>query len=231
MARARLIIGLTGPNAAGKGEVAAILRRHGLHCHSLSDVVREEAERRGLSSTRENLIRIGNELRRRHGPGVLARKVGRRLRGRDVVDSIRNPAEVEVLRGYPGFVLLGVDAPRRLRFRRSLRRARAGDALTLREFVLKERLENSRRDHAQQLARTLALADVRVRNDRTLRVLEGRVRRVLQDLVLSPDGAVGPQRGAAAARRPRSRRYARARRSRRLPARRRAPGRGTTGRA
>ena len=50
-------MGLTGPNASGKGEVALYLGGHGYSLHSLSDVVREEAVRRakerGLSFTEE----------------------------------------------------------------------------------------------------------------------------------------------------------------------------------
>jgi dCMP deaminase len=205
-----LIIGLTGPNAAGKGEVAGMLRRRGFACHSLSDVVREEAVRRGLPPTRENLIGIGNDLRRRHGPGILARRIGGRLRDRDVVDSIRNPSEVRELRRRRGFVLVGVVAPRRLRYRRALRRARPGDPRTLREFTDKERRENSSSRHAQQLSATLALADLRLSNAGSLGELRRRVGRLLERLRSGGGGARG-RTGAASARRPRSRRYGRTR--------------------
>jgi len=65
----RLVVGLTGPNAAGKGEVARYLVSRGLAYHSLSDIIRDESARRGLPATRENLIEIGNDLRRAGGPG------------------------------------------------------------------------------------------------------------------------------------------------------------------
>src|SRR5438552_1897783 len=65
------VIGLTGPNAAGKGEAAAYLVRRGYAYHSLSDIVREEAAARGLSHSREDLIRVGNDLRIAGGPGAL----------------------------------------------------------------------------------------------------------------------------------------------------------------
>ncbi len=197
MARRPLIIGLTGPNAAGKGEVAAVLTMAGLRYHSLSDAVRCEAASRGLDPTRENLIRIGNILRRVHGPDVLARRIGRRLEGWDVVDSIRNPAEVEALRRCRGFVLVGVDAPPRLRFERSLRRARAGDAMTFREFGAKELEENSRRGSAQQLARTLALADEVLCNDGTLRRLRARTRSLLKRFSAGSGGGPGGKDAAA----------------------------------
>ena len=43
-----LVLGITGPNAAGKGEVSAHLKTRGFDVHSLSDIVREEAAARNL---------------------------------------------------------------------------------------------------------------------------------------------------------------------------------------
>src|SRR5882672_1711347 len=131
----RLVLGVTGPNAAGKGEVSAYLRRQGFVVHSLSDIVREEAAARGLPPEREHLIRVGTLLREQGGPDVLASRLIPRLGARDVVDSIRNPAEVEMLRRVPGFVLIGVDAPAELRFARSRLRARPGDPGSFAEFT------------------------------------------------------------------------------------------------
>jgi dephospho-CoA kinase len=70
-----LYIGLTGPNASGKGEVARILAARGFTLHSLSDVVREEATRRGLDHSRENLILTGTALRQQRGEGALAERI------------------------------------------------------------------------------------------------------------------------------------------------------------
>lgn len=170
-----MILGLTGPNAAGKGEVAAYLATCGFAVHSLSDVVREEAARRGLPPEREHLIRIGNELRAQGGPAVLARRILARLGDRDVVDSIRNPAEVAALRERPGFVLLGVTARLETRFRRSVARGRPGDARTVEEFESREREENSADPIRQQLEATFALADVVLENDGDLSSLRAAV--------------------------------------------------------
>ncbi len=160
-----LVLGLTGPNAAGKGELAAYLSEQGFQVHSLSDIVREAAAAEGLPPEREHLIRIGNRLRREGGAGVLASRMLDRLGSRDVVDSIRNPAEVEVLRSLPRFVLVGVDAPVKVRFRRSLGRARPGDPKTLEEFQAREKQENTADPNSQRLAATFALADHVVMND------------------------------------------------------------------
>lgn len=193
------VVGLTGPNAAGKGEVANVLRARGYAYHSLSDVVRDEATARGLDHTRENLIRVGNDLRAAHGPGALAERIVAKILGamesypedarsgssswlirvppgvNAIVDSIRNPAEVAVLRRLSGFVLVGVNAPIAVRFERSRLRARAGDGTSLEEFARKESLENSTDPAAQQLTQTFLLADVAIDNSGTLSELGARV--------------------------------------------------------
>ncbi len=143
--------------------------------------MREEATRRGLDHSRDNLIRVGVELRSRGGPGALARRILATLQARAVVDSIRNPGEVDVLRTLPGFVLLGVDAPQPLRFERSARRGRLGDGASLEEFAHKEALENSTTEAGQQLVRTLALADVVVVNDGTIETLHAKVQEALRE--------------------------------------------------
>ena len=133
--------------------------------------MREEAARRGLPPEREHLIRIGNLLRAEGGPGVLASRLLPRLGTRDVVDSIRNPVEVEVLRSLPHFVLFGVHAGFENRFRRSFERARPGDPTTLEEFHRRERQENTTDPVAQQLEATFALADHFIGNDGGLEAL------------------------------------------------------------
>ncbi len=142
-------------------------------------MVREEATRLGLDHTRDTLIALGVRLRTSGGTGALAQAILPRLEERAVVDSIRNPGEVAALRSLPRFILLGVDAPQRLRFDRSIRRGRPGDGSTLEEFAGKEARENSTTEAGQQLQATLALADVVIQNDATLDELHARVRRAL----------------------------------------------------
>ena len=162
-------LGLTGPNSSGKGEIAGYLAsRHGYRCHSLSDVLRDEARQRGVEPVRAILIPLGNELRAARGPGALADMILPRLTPPALVDSIRNPEEVTVLRRLEGFVLLAVEAPLDLRFRRSVGRQRPGDPASLEEFREREAQENGTDPMAQQLCATAALADHVLRNDGSL---------------------------------------------------------------
>jgi dephospho-CoA kinase len=138
-ARPRLI-GLTGTNGAGKGEAAAYFRAKGYAYFSLSDVIRDELRERGEPTSRDNLIRTGNELRERFGPDVLALRTIEKIggEGRAVIDSIRNMSEIESLRGQKGFVLLAIDAPVALRFERVTARGRDESAAGLEAFRKKE---------------------------------------------------------------------------------------------
>ena len=97
-----MIVGLTGKNAAGKGEVARFLSGRSFRLHSLSDELRLELERTATPVTRENLIERGRALRAEFGPGVLADRVLARIddASHHVVDSIRNPGEIAVLRHH-----------------------------------------------------------------------------------------------------------------------------------
>ena len=183
-----LIVGVTGPNAAGKGEVSAYLKGLGFAVHSLSDIVREEAAARGLPPEREHLIRIGTLLRELGGPAVLASRLVPRLGARDVVDSIRNPAEVDALRKVTGFVLIGVDAPAEVRFARSRRRARPGDPESFAEFGPRERQENSSNPAGQQLHATFLMADRIVQNDGDLDALHRAIDAVLADVDRTAQG-------------------------------------------
>src|SRR3989338_121628 len=132
-----MIIGLTGKNAAGKGELAKHLQSKVFAYFSLSDSLRDEATKRKLDHSRNNLISLGNELRRKFGNGILADRINEKVRGKKsegkinfVIDSIRNPGEVQELRKNERFLLVGVVTDEKVRFQRLLRRGRVGDATT-----------------------------------------------------------------------------------------------------
>lgn len=163
-----MIIGLTGRNASGKGTVAQWLIANGYHYASLSDAIRLWLAEQGIEPTRDNLTAAGRQLRSDGGPGILAERTLRALpHDRPcVVDSIRNPAEVAVLRAAPGFWLVEVVADERVRYQRLRSRNRAGDAQTFEEFQRQEAAELASASVAgQQLVATAALANETLRND------------------------------------------------------------------
>jgi dCMP deaminase len=168
-----MLIGLTGRNASGKGEVAKHLEKKSFYYLSLSDVIRDEIRKRGLQPSRDMLIEVGNELRHRFGPAILAHRILARVEDDKhyVIDSIRNPAEVDALRDAKNFKLIRVEAPLELRFERIRRRARESDPITFEKFVELEEREAEGAVNAQNLLKVEAMADYELLNDGSLEQL------------------------------------------------------------
>src|SRR6188474_1783407 len=149
-----MLIGLTGRNAAGKGEVAKYLQTKSFYYYSLSDAIRDELRARKLEVSRESLIQVGNELRQRFGPSILADRIVELTRPdrNYIIDSIRNPAEVATLRkACREFKLIRVDAPLQTRFERTVARRRESDPITFEAFVALETREASGDPMSQNL--------------------------------------------------------------------------------
>jgi dCMP deaminase len=179
-----MILGVSGLNASGKGEVVAYLTERSFYAHSLSDVIRAELKARGLGETRERMIDVGRELRAREGLGALAQRLISQLHAdrNYVIDSIRHPAEVAALRAAgQRFRLLWVEAEEERRFERMRARARSGDPATIEELRRLEGRELGSADpSAQQLLAVRELADETLRNDATLAELHEQLGRLLR---------------------------------------------------
>ncbi len=179
-----MILGISGPNAAGKGEAISFLRARSFEVHSLSDVLRDELVRRGETESRERMIALGRELRREGGPGVLAERIASKLHPErnHAIDSIRHPVEVDVLRAlHPSFRLIWIDAPLEQRFQRIRDRDRPGDPESLAELQRLEGAELGSEDPAaQQLLAVRDCADERIENRSDLDALYTSLQAVLK---------------------------------------------------
>ena len=173
-----MIIGLVGSMGAGKGACAECLGKKGFIYTSLSDEIREELKLRGLPETRELLTAVGNELRTKYGTGILAQRVLNKMEPgiHYIVDSIRNPEEVNTLRTRPDFVLIRIEAPIEIRFERIRNRDRSGDVQTFQQFLAQEKAEEESTDlNKQQMHATESMAEYQVINDSTLEIFHQRI--------------------------------------------------------
>lgn len=172
--------------ASGKDSVAAYLQKKGFANHSLSDEIREEAKRKNIKLTRDNLIELGNSLRSRYGPSILADRIRIKLRlspeKNHVVSSIRNPEELRSLQEEKDFVLVRVAADAKRRFGWLHLRNREEDPRTFQELMKKEKLEQSSDPNKQQLHKVVSKAKIVLKNDRTLEELYEKIDKLLSDL-------------------------------------------------
>lgn len=174
----KLIIGLVGPIASGKGVVGKYLESLGFTYSSLSDRVREEATRRGMPLIRENLQNIGDELRENYGGSVLMELTEQMLiesEGNWVIDSIKNPYEARYLKEKLGGVIIAIDAPVELRMKWFLERSkkRKEDGKTEEDFWKAERRDmgEGESETGLQIAECLKLADLTIENNSSVEYL------------------------------------------------------------
>ena len=163
-----MIIGLTGTYGSGKDTVARYLEKNKAFAHySLSDELRKELEKRAVPPVRENLIRIGTELRGNEGNSVLAKRVAANFKPGTsyVITSVRHPAEIAELKARGDFFMVNVDAPAATRFERIRSRARKGDPESLDKLLELEQMESQTSGSGQQLGECRKLADYTLMND------------------------------------------------------------------
>lgn len=146
------VIGLSGTNGAGKDTVGHMLAEHHNYLFiSVTDLLRNEAKRRGLPVEREILRTISAEWRRELGLGVLVDKAVAEfetVRGKYaglVLGSLRNPGEADRIHELNGTVLW-IDADPRTRYDRvqanKASRGRTGeDDKTYEQFLAEEQAE------------------------------------------------------------------------------------------
>lgn len=145
------IIGLSGTFASGKDTLAHYLVKEKNYLHvSTGDMVRQEALMLRGSVERPVLHEVADELRRKHGAGIFAelavKTYKERLKERDdydgmVVSGLRSLGEAKAIR-MAGGMLIFVDAPEELRYKRMVSRKRDAETqLTFAEFKEQEASE------------------------------------------------------------------------------------------
>ncbi|MBP7791464.1 MAG: AAA family ATPase [Candidatus Goldbacteria bacterium] len=186
-----MFLGFTGPNASGKGEaIKYLVEKHKFVSYSLSDILRSELKSRGVEINRDNLISVGNELREKHGPGVLAKLAVEKIKNmpQAIVDSIRNPSEIEELRkNLKDFKLIGINADTKVRYERAGKRGRENEnRMSYEEFIANEQKENSKAQTGQQLLKCFEMADVKIDNSGTVEELHKKLEDVLKNFGYKP---------------------------------------------
>ncbi|MCD6434129.1 MAG: hypothetical protein J7L14_00780 [Candidatus Diapherotrites archaeon] len=171
-----VIVALTGLARAGKDTAADILAKKGFVKLVFSDFLKEEVRKRNLELNKMNLSIVGDELRAKHGRGVLAKYLWEKAKNysRVVAVGVRSPEEADYLREKAEkFLLIEISAKPEIRFQR---RSDA-DPQTFEEFMRRDERDIKNKG----LAEVLKMADVKIDNNGTIAELEERIVNTLRE--------------------------------------------------
>lgn len=171
------IVGISGTNGSGKDTIGHMLsERHGWLFISVSDLLRDEARKRGKPVEREVLHDISTEWRREGGLGVLMDKAVELYKQNEdryqglVIASLRNPGEADRIHELKGQVIWA-DADPRVRYDRiqanAFNRGRVQeDTKTFEQFLDEEEAEMQNTDPTKlSMLEVKERADIFLEND------------------------------------------------------------------
>ena len=148
---------------AGKSTIADGLKPKGYDIINMGNIVREEAKKRNLEATRENLGKLMLELREKNGPGAIAELVKPQIESSisDVIliDGVRSNDEIQVLRKFGTVKLLAIHASTNTRFDFLQKRGRTDDPQTIEHFE-----ERDNRELGVGISNSIALSDYAISN-------------------------------------------------------------------
>ena len=166
-----MIIGITGTIGSGKGTIAKYLSENFQFKHlSVRDFLVERLE----EPTRENMIKLANQLREENGPEYIVMQLYEvaQLYPNSIIESIRNPGEVLPLREKDDFLLLGIDADIEIRYERIRNRGGCTDNKTFEEFKREEERElSSNNPNEQNINKCMEMADIVIYNNGSIKEL------------------------------------------------------------
>lgn len=180
-----MIIGITGLIGSGKSAVTNMLVAQGFIHLGCSTIIAEEVKKRGLEINRDNLIKIGNEVRKEFGNGEWAKRLIAKIDSKKnyVVEGFRNIAEIDEFKKLENFYLLGVSAGKIRRMNWILSRNKIGDPKNAEEFEKLEKRDFLQGiDYGQQNALCFSMADYYISNEGSLHELSKQLAQFLHSL-------------------------------------------------
>ena len=175
------VIGFTGLPGSGKSTAIDAIRNLG-KIITMGDVIRNEAKKRGIEPTGENLGKIAKELREKGGDGIVAEKcveLIKQLKDEIIfIDGIRSQFEIDVFRNYWKFPIIATVIDEETRYERLFERGRSDDPKELEEFK-----ERDKREIGFGLKEVVDKADYKIENSSTIEFLQEETLKLVKELL------------------------------------------------
>jgi dephospho-CoA kinase len=173
------ILLVTGMPGAGKEELLNVARTMDIPFLRMGDIVREFHQTSGAAEQGLSVGQVANGEREKHGKDIWAKRAIERMSG-DIflVDGCRSLDEVNSYKGLSDQVyIIGVHAPRMIRYDRLVRRGREDAPKDIQEFD-----ERDNRELGWGLGNVIALSDILIINNSDLDSFREKVRAELEAL-------------------------------------------------
>ncbi len=148
---------------AGKSTIANGLKSKNFEIINMGDAVREEAKKRDLEPTGQNLGKLMLELREKNGLGAVAELIRDKIKNSVsnvvIIDGIRSNEEIQVLRKIGTVKLLSIHASTDTRYSFLSDRGRSDDPQNRENFN-----ERDTREISVGISTSIALADESISN-------------------------------------------------------------------
>ena len=170
---------LTGMPGSGKEEFLNVAREEGYDVIRMGDVVREHAEKKGISFEDQSLGSFAHEERVEHHEGIWAdRTLCNITKEKTVIDGIRSTEEVSIFKSELGDLkIIAIHASPDTRFERLKERGREDAPQTWSEFN-----DRDKRELNWGLGRVISRADHMIINESSLKVFYSESRELLKQL-------------------------------------------------
>jgi dephospho-CoA kinase len=173
------ILIVTGMPGAGKEELLNVARSMDIPFLRMGDIVREFHASSGAAEQGLSVGQVANRERELHGKDIWAKRAIERMSG-DIflIDGCRSMDEVDSYRGLSDHVyIIGVHAPRSVRYERLVKRGREDAPKDMGEFD-----ERDARELGWGLGNVIALSDILIVNDSDLDTFQSKVKKELEAL-------------------------------------------------
>ncbi len=181
------IIGITGTLGAGKGTIVELLKEKGFAHFSARDFIVEKILEANLPINRDTMTYMGNLLRKEHTPSYVLENLYYKAKEsgqNSVLESVRNPMEVEFLRKQENFILLAVTADIEKRYQRIRLRKSETDNVSFETFKANEEREMQSSDvNSQNLLLCIEKADIIIDNSGTIEELREKFDEIWEKII------------------------------------------------
>lgn len=165
---------------SGKGIFQRILQRLGYPVVIMGDEIREEAKRKNVNPTPENLGKIMIHLRQLEGSAVIAKRCIPKLKKKTEkiigIDGIRSLSEIkEFKKHFSQFITIAIHASPQTRYERLSKRKRSDDPKNWKTFV-----QRDQRELNVGMGDVIATADYMIVNEGSLLQLKRKIHNVLK---------------------------------------------------